>query len=102
MSDATRAPEASRTTLRILNLLLRHFAHGLTNKDISQSLNLHPSAVTRHVQALEEEGYAERIAETGRIRPSVRLAQASFQVMQSLDAASVRMTELKSRITTTQ
>jgi len=100
MSDATRAPEASRTTLRILNLLMRHFAHGITNKDIAQALGLQPSAVTRHVQALEEEGYAERIPETGRIRPSVRHAQACFGVLQGLDTAVGRMTELKTRITT--
>lgn len=100
MSDAARAPEASRTTLRILTLLMRHFAHGMTNKDIAQALKLNPSAVTRHVQALEEEGFAERVPETGRIRPSVRLAQAAVAIQKSLADATSRYQELQSRIHT--
>jgi len=96
-----RAPlQSSATTLRILNLLLRHFAHGITNKDIAQSLSLQPSAVTRHTQILEEEGFAERIPETGRLRASVRMAQACHAVMTSLEAAAARMAETRSRITT--
>ena len=97
-----RAPlQSSATTLRILGLLLRHFAHGLTNKDIAETLRLEPSAVTRHVQVLEAEGFAERIPETGRIRASVRMAQACHAVMVSLESAAARMNETRARITTT-
>lgn len=101
MADA-RAPQASITTLRVLNLLLRHFAHGLTNGEIAKTEHLSPSMATRHVQALEAAGFAERVPETGRIRPSVRLAQHAVGILQSLETASNRMTELRSRITTTQ
>lgn len=95
----TRAPRASVTTLRILNLLLRHFAHGLTPSDISKGLNISPSLVTGHVNALEAEGFAERVPETGRIRPSVRLAQSAVQIMKSLDDARTRADELLRRMT---
>lgn len=90
------------TALDILSLLLRHFAHGLSNKDIAAALDIDPSMVTRHVAALEIKGYAERIPETGRIRPSVRLGQASYGILQSLDSANARMNELRARITTHQ
>lgn len=96
-----RAPlQSSATTLRVLNLLMRHFAHGITNKDIAQALSLQPSAVTRHTQILEEEGFAERIAETGRLRASVRMAQACHAIQQDLQRATSRYTELSARIST--
>jgi len=96
-----RAPlQSSATTLRILALLQRHFAYGLTNSDIATALSIERSAVTRHVQILEVEGFAERIAETGRIRASVRQAQACHAILQSLEAIVARMTEVRNRITT--
>ena len=98
---AERTPlQSSATTLRILGLLQRHFAHGLTNSDIATALDIERSAVTRHTQVLEAEGFAERIAETGRIRASVRQAQACHAILQSLEAAASRMTETRGRITT--
>lgn len=94
-----RAPlQSSATTLRILNLLMRHFAYGLTNSDIASALSIERSAVTRHTQVLEAEGFAERVAETGRIRASVRMAQQAMQIAQSLASASERMQELNHRI----
>lgn len=90
--------QSSATTLAVLNLLLRHFAHGLANKDIAAALKMQPSAVTRHVQALEEGGFAERIPETGRIRPSTRLAQAAHEINADLSRAVGRLTELQTRI----
>lgn len=93
-----RPPEAVRTALRILNLLGRHFAHGLANKDIAATLGLDPSMVTRHVAALEAEGFAERIAETGRVRPSVRFGQMAVDILKDLDSATNRYQELNRRI----
>ncbi len=98
---AERLPlQSSATTLRILTLLMRHFAHGITNKDIAAALSLEPSAVTRHTQLLIDEGYAERIPETLRLRAGMRLAKGAQEILQSLDAASLRMVELRTRITT--
>lgn len=87
------------TALDILSLLLRNFAHGLSNKDIASALDIDPSMVTRHVAALEIKGFAERIPETGRIRPSVRHAQSCYGILKSLDDNAARVDELKNRIT---
>lgn len=93
--------QSSGKTLDILNLLLRHFAHGLTNIDIARATGLDAPGVVRHVNTLVDKGFAERIPETGRIRPSVKLAQASYGILKSLDDAANRVDELKSRITRT-
>lgn len=98
MSDKTRPPQASVTTLRILRLLERHFAHGLTNGEIAKAAGISPSQAVHHVAALVAEGYAERIQETGRIRPSVKYAQAAVQIMKSVDDARTRADELMRRI----
>ena len=67
---------------------------------IATALDIERSAVTRHVQVLEAEGFAERIPETGRIRASVRQAQAANAMLQSLEAAVSRLTETRGRMTT--
>ncbi len=99
MAERARPPQASITTLRILRLLEKHFSHGLTNGDISKATGISASQVVHHVAALEAEGFAERIPETGRIRASVRHAQACYGILKSLDDASNRVDELKTRIT---
>ena len=98
MTERARPPQASQTTLKILSLLQKHFVHGLTNGDISKSTGISASQVVHHVAALEAEGFADRIPETGRIRPSVRHAQACYQITRSLEDAAARVEELKSRI----
>lgn len=95
----TPSLQSSGKTLDILNLLLRHFAHGLTNIDIARATGLDAPGVVRHVNTLEGKGFVERIPETGRIRPSVKLAQACYGILKSLDDAAGRVDELKSRIT---
>lgn len=99
MAEGARPPQASQTTLRVLQLLQRHFAHGLTNGDISKAVGISASQVVHHVAALEVEGFAERIPETGRVRASVKHAQACYSILQSLDDAASRIAELKTRIT---
>lgn len=98
MAERARPPQASLTTLRILALLQKHFAHGLTNSDIAKTTGISPSQVVHHTAALEAEGFAERIAETSRIRPSIKHAQACYQITRSLEDAAARVGELQSRI----
>ncbi|MCM2494566.1 helix-turn-helix domain-containing protein [Burkholderia glumae] len=88
--------------LDVLTVLLGHFAHGLTPTELSRATGLEPSSITRYVATLEEKGFAERVPETGRIRPSVRLAQQAIAILRSLDAAKQRVDEIVHRVCTPQ
>ncbi len=92
--------QSAGKVLSVLNVLLGHFAHGLTPMDLAKSTGLSPSNITIYVATLEEAGFAERIPETGRIRPSSRLAQHAVSILRSLDSARQRIDEITNRLTT--
>lgn len=92
--------QSAGKVLDVLNVLLGHFAHGLTPTELAKATGLEPSSITRYVATLEERGFAERIPETGRIRPSTRLAQHAVGILRSLDAAKQRIDEITNRLTT--
>ena len=94
--------QSAGKVLDVLNVLLGHFAHGLTPTELAKATGLDPSAITRYVATLEEKGFAERVPETGRIRPSVRLAQHAVGILRSLDAAKQRVDEIVHRLCTPQ
>lgn len=100
MAAEQKTGQSAGKVLDVLNVLLGHFAHGLTPTDLAKATGLSPSNITRYVATLEEAGFAERIPETGRIRPSVRFAQQAVAIMRSLDAARSRIDELTNRLTT--
>lgn len=102
MSAAHPTTKSAEKVLDVLTVLMGHFAHGLTPGELARATDLSPSNITRYVATLEEKGFAERIPETGRIRPSVRLAQQAVAIMRSLDAARNRMDELTNRLTTSR
>lgn len=91
--------QSAGKVLDVLNVLLGHFAHGLTPTELAKATGLEPSAITRYVATLEERGFAERIPETGRIRPSSRLAQHAVSILRSLDSAKQRIDEITNRLT---
>ena len=91
--------QSAGKVLDVLNVLLGHFAHGLSPTELAKATGLDPSAITRYVKTLEGKGFAERIAETGRIRPSHRLAQHAVAILNSLDAAKARIDESLARLT---
>ncbi|WP_369951959.1 helix-turn-helix domain-containing protein [Ralstonia syzygii] len=92
--------QSAGKVLDVLNVLLGHFAHGLTPTELAKATGLEPSSITRYVATLEERGFAERIPETGRIRPSTRLAQHAVGILRSLDAARQRIDAIANRLTT--
>ena len=94
--------QSAGKVLDVLNVLLGHFAHGLTPTELAKATGLEPSSITRYVATLEEKGFAERIPETGRIRPSVRVAQQAVGILRSLDAAKQRVDEIVHRLCTPQ
>lgn len=97
-TDSKTTSQSAGKVLDVLNVLLMHFAHGLTPTELAKATDLSPSNITRYVATLEEKGFAERIPETGRIRPSVKLAQHAMAIMRSLDGARNRMDEITNRI----
>lgn len=100
MKDTPKTSQSAGKVLDVLNVLLGHFAHGLTPTELVKATGLEPSAITRYVATLEEKGFAERIPETGRIRPSSRLAQHAVSILRSLDSARQRIDEIQNRLTT--
>lgn len=90
--------QSAGKVLDVLNVLLGHFAHGLTPTDLVKATGLSASNITRYVATLEAAGFAERIPETGRIRPSTRLAKHAVGILRSLDAAKQRVDEIVHRI----
>lgn len=102
MSEPQKTTAAAGKVLEVLNVLSGHFAHGLSPSELAQATGLSPSNITRYVATLIEAGFAERIAETGRIRPSARFALIAVSIMRSLDQAKARLDELSNRISTTR
>lgn len=84
--------------LAVLDVLLRNFAHGFSPKELIEATGFSGTDITRYVNTLEQAGFAERITETGRIRPSHNHARFCVQIMNSLDEASRRTQESINRI----
>lgn len=95
----TKNHQGGEKILQVLNVLLNNFAHGMTPTDLAKATNLTPSSITRYLNTLEGAGFAERIAETGRVRPSHKIAQKAVSIMRSLQDAQDRAKESLNRIT---
>lgn len=95
----TASNQSALKVLQVLKCLMRHFVHGLTPGDIARATSLPASAITRYVATLEEEGLAERIPETGRIRPSIRLAQDAVRILNEVEKGKSRLDEIQARLT---
>lgn len=91
---------SAEKVLSVLNVLLKNFAVGFTNNQLSKLTGLSPSSITRYVAILEESGFAERIPETDRIRASHKLAQHCMAILNSLNEAKQRLDDSLNRITT--
>lgn len=100
MSGDKRTTEikSALKVLTVLDVLLRNFAHGFSAGELVQATGFAASDITRYVNTLETSGFAERIAETGRIRPSHSLGQKAVQILRALDAAEQGMRESINRL----
>ena len=94
----TQDTKSAGKVLAVLDVLLRNFAHGFTSSELVKETGFGASDITRYVGTLETAGFAERIAETGRIRPSHRLAQQAVQILRSLESAASRINESQDRL----
>lgn len=85
--------------LQVLDVLLRNFAYGFTPKELIEATGFSGTDITRFVNTLVKAGFAERIQETGRIRPSHHHARYAVQIMNSLNEANRLTQESLNRIT---
>ena len=97
---ATQGNSSATKVLTVLDVLLRNFAYGFSPSELAKETGFSGSDITRYVQTLEQAGYAERIAETNRIRPSHKFAQKSIQIQRSLEQAKAKLDESQSRLLT--
>lgn len=85
--------------LRVLKLLPGHALNGLSNQDLARATGLSPSGITRILQALIDEGMAEK-HDNGRYGPGMRLMQMAAKTEDEFNRASLRMQEIRARIDT--
>lgn len=95
----TKSNQSAAKVLKVLTILLANFAHGVTASELCKATKLSPSNITRYVSTLIEEGYAERIEATGRIRASHKIAQHAVNIMRDLEKAEAQVKESIHRIT---
>lgn len=91
---------SSIKVFKVLDVLFRNFASGYTPSDLAKATDIDSPTITRIVNTLVEAGYAERTADTGRIRLSMNVARKAIQIMQSIESAEQRLQETKHRLLT--
>lgn len=93
-----RMSNSAVKVFKVLDVLSRNFFHGFSPTEIAAETGYSLSAINGYVNTLVEAGYAERIEETSRIRPSHRFAQKCVQIMAALDEAERKLNESKTRL----
>lgn len=90
--------KSAAKVLAVLDVLSNNFFHGYSAGELVQATGYSASDITRYVNTLINSGFAERITETGRIRPSHRFAQKAIQIMNAINQAERQLDQLKTRI----
>jgi DNA-binding IclR family transcriptional regulator len=93
-----RMSNSAVKVFKVLDVLTRNFFHGFSPTEISKETDFSLSAINGYVNTLVEAGYAERIQETGRIRPSTRYAKQAVQILHAMEAAQSQVSQIKSRL----
>lgn len=90
----TPSQAATRRALRILAVLPSHTLTGVSNKALAASLGTSPSNVSRALAALEEEGFAQRLA-NGLWGPSVKLLALCMAYSMAVETQQQRALEIQ-------
>lgn len=98
---ATQTNSSAAKVLAVQEVLMRNFYHGFSPAELITATGFSASDITRYVETLVQSGWAERIPETARIRPSVKIAQLAIQILNSMNSAEQNLNELKQRINRT-
>lgn len=91
--------DSQQRILKILMLLGGHEVDGLAPGEISASLKIAPSNVTRSLANLEIAGLAETVQDKNTWRLTPRITQISLSMLNELDKHQKKLDELKQRHT---
>ncbi len=98
MNHAPGVVEAAVSVLKVMDVLWDHMALGLATSEAAKAAQTTTTQATRALQTLQAAGYVEKIPETGRWRPSVRVARLAVAVHRSIDRQEARTKELRARV----
>ncbi|AFJ01986.1 Transcriptional regulator, IclR family [Methylophaga frappieri] len=85
--------------LRVIKAMSGHTLDGVSNGELAKALNESPSAITRTLQTLIEEGFAIKL-DNGRFALSIQMLQIATRHTTEFERAAQRMAELNQRINT--
>ena len=89
--------EGQQRILRLINVLAGHEITGIAPAEIARQMDVKAPVVTRDLANLQEAGYAEHVADTGRWRLSPQIVQISIRHGMALAQAESRLNEIRDR-----
>lgn len=94
-----RTSKSAVKVFQVLDVLTRNYFHGFTPTELARETGFTLSAINGYVNTLVEAGYAERIQETGRIRPGLsKFARIAVQILHAMESAGRQVNELTQRM----
>ncbi|EPL0707008.1 MarR family transcriptional regulator [Acinetobacter baumannii] len=85
--------------LKVLFALRGHYVMGISNKQLSESLNETPVFITRALQTLEADGWAEK-RDNGNYAPSMKAIRFASACKEEYDRLKARIDEYEKRLAT--
>lgn len=90
-----------RRTCRAIVVLAGHTVNGLAPGELAKAVDASPSNITRLLANLKQEGFVEKIEETGRWRLGPKMVQIAISFSHDLSRAKTRLDEITQRYTRT-
>lgn len=91
--------KSGQKVLKVLKALRGHSLNGVSNQQLAEQLNESPSAITRALQTLAEEGLAKR-EDNGLYTLGISVIQIANAHASELQRAEARLSEFKQRSNT--
>lgn len=88
-----------RRACRAIVVLAGHTVNGLAPGELAKAVDASPSNITRLLANLKQEGFVEKIEETGRWRLGPKVVQIALAFSQDLSRARSRLDEVSNRYT---
>lgn len=91
--------KSAEKVLRVLFALRGHYLFGLSNKQLADRLNESPCSITRSLQTLEADGWAEK-RDNGNYAPSIKAVRFATACKEEHDRVQARIAEYQQRLET--